>query len=82
MATKPKTGQDKPDLANSQGLKAAGWLMWLMVGVIAAASFALPTVLLLCPGMFPTLVAMIVDRHRDNYTPMAVGTLNLAGLLP
>ena len=82
MATKPDKDQAKPAPAKPTGKKSAGRLLWLMIGVIAVASFALPTVLLFCPGMFPTFVAMIVDRNRDGHTPMAVGTMNLAGLLP
>ena len=61
---------------------AAGVLLWMMTGALAAAFFALPTVLLLTAGMVPTLVAWIVDRNRDGHTPMAVGMLNLAGLFP
>lgn len=66
----------------AKGRNPASLLLWLMTGALAAAFFALPTVLLLSAGMVPTLVAWIVDRNRDGYTPMAVGMLNLAGLFP
>lgn len=82
MATTPAKEQAEPTAGKPAGKKPAGILLWAMVGVIAAASFALPTVLLCCVGVFPTFVALIVDRSRDGNTPMAVGTLNLAGLLP
>ena len=81
--TDGKTVKDKrkPDKAGGRR-NPAGLLLWTLVGGLAAASFALPTVLLLAVGMVPSLVAWIVDQHRDGYTPMAVGMLNLAGLLP
>lgn len=82
MAKKPDQDEEKPAAGNDRRKSASGLLLWLMVGVLAAAFFALPTALLLAAGMVPTLVAWIVDRHRDGYTPMAVGLLNLAGLLP
>lgn len=81
MAAIQDKGEAKPAEAKPRK-NASGKLLWLMVVVMALASFALPTLLLLCAGLIPTFVAWIVDRHRDGYTPMAVGLLNLAGLLP
>ncbi len=82
MAKAAVTDAGAPDDAKPRKPKGAGLLLWLMSGLIAASFFALPSVLLFCGGMVPTLVAWIVDRNRDGYTPMAVGMLNLAGLFP
>lgn len=82
MAAEPAKAGAEPPESKRRAKKSAGGLLWLMVGVMAAASFALPTVLLVSAGMVPAFVAWIVDRNRDGYTPMAVGMLNLAGLLP
>ncbi len=82
MVAEPAKAGAEPPEGKRRAKKSAGGLLWLMVGVMAAASFALPTVLLFSAGMVPAFVAWIVDRNRDGYTPMAVGMLNLAGLLP
>ena len=82
MAKAADTGAGASSEAKPRRNKGAGLLLWLMSGLIGAAFFALPSVLLFSAGMVPTLVALIVDRNRDGYTPMAVGMLNLAGLFP
>ena len=82
MAQDADKGEGAPAAGKGRRKTGAGLLLWLMVGLLSAASFALPTVLLFAAGMVPTLVSWIVDRNRDGYTPMAVGMLNLAGLLP
>lgn len=82
MAKKTDTAGEKPAAAAAGRKNAAGLLLSLIIGVLSAAFFALPTMMLFTAGMVPTWVAWIVDRNRDNHALMSVGTLNLAGLLP
>ena len=82
MAKVAEKDIDAPADGGARRKSPAGLLLWLMTAIVGAAFFALPTVLLFAAGMVPTLVALIVDRYRDGYTPMAVGMLNLAGLFP
>ena len=82
VTKEPGKDEGNPEESGKRRGNGSGLLLWLLVGIIAGASFALPTVLLFCAGMVPTMVAWIVDRSRDGHAPMAVGMLNLAGLLP
>jgi hypothetical protein len=41
-----------------------------------------PLVLVLIPGMMPTLVTLFVDRQRPRYLTCTVGMMNFAGVLP
>ncbi len=82
MATTAAQQDGVPEEHSARRKNPAGLLLWLMTGALAATFFALPTMLLLGAGLVPTLVAWIIDRNRDGYAPMAVGMLNLAGLLP
>lgn len=82
MAKTSDKGRNKPATPAAGRKNPAGLLLSLMIGVLSAAFFALPTALLLAAAMVPTLVAWIVDRNRDGHALMSVGTLNLAGLLP
>jgi hypothetical protein len=55
----------------------------IYAGVIIVLLFALlPTALILVVGGLPTLVAVVVDRHRHHYLTRCVGALNFAGLAP
>lgn len=82
VTKEPGKDDGNPEESGKRRGNGSGLLLWLLVVIIAGASFALPTVLLFCAGMVPSLVAWIVDRSRDGHAPMAVGMLNLAGLLP
>jgi hypothetical protein len=55
----------------------------IYAAVAVALLFALlPTALILVVGGLPTLVAVVVDRHRHHYLTRCVGALNFAGLAP
>ena len=54
----------------------------LICGVLAFLVAALPTVIVLCVGMVPTLVAYIVDMTPGRYTTRCVAGLNIAGVVP
>ena len=44
--------------------------------------FTLPTVLILVVGMLPTSVAYFIDRRREKYTTLCVGSMNFVGVIP
>lgn len=50
--------------------------------VIALLFGMLPTALVLVVGGLPTLVAVVVDRHRRHYLARCVGFANFAGIAP
>jgi hypothetical protein len=55
----------------------------IYAALIIALLFALlPTALILVVGGLPTLVAVVVDRHRHHYLTRCVGALNFAGVAP
>ncbi|NNG02823.1 MAG: hypothetical protein HKM95_01820 [Inquilinus sp.] len=81
----------KPDKAAKATNKAAGkakrsnaasLVLWVMVAIIGLAFFALPTLIVTVALLVPTIVAAIVDRSREHHAMLAVGSLNLAGLVP
>ncbi len=52
----------------------------LILGPLAAV--ALPTAVLFAVGLVPTLVALIVDKNREKYAAISVGSLNFCGVMP
>ena len=55
----------------------------IYAAVIVTLMFVLlPTALILVVGGLPTLVAVVVDRHRHHYLTRCVGALNFAGIAP
>ena len=63
--------------ANAASTKAI-----VLLGVAGLLVFTLPTVLILCVGMLPTAVAFLVDRRREKYTTLCVGSMNFVGVIP
>jgi hypothetical protein len=63
--------------AKAASTKAIGLLV--VAGLLV---FTLPTVLILCAGMLPTAVAFLVDRRREKYTTLCVGSMNFVGVIP
>lgn len=53
-----------------------------MLAATGLLVFTLPTVLILSVGMLPTLAAYIVDRRREKYTTLCVGSMNFVGVIP
>jgi len=53
-----------------------------MLGLAGLLVFTLPTVLILCVGMLPTMAAFIIDRRREKYTTLCVGSMNFVGVIP
>lgn len=54
----------------------------MIVAALLLSVVFLPTTLLLCIGMMPTLVAALVDRSRRKTKAITVGSINLAGCTP
>ncbi len=53
-----------------------------VIVIVALALTALPLCILVVAGTLPTVVAVLVDRHRRRYLARTVGAMNLAGVLP
>lgn len=66
-------GRKRPSLARQLGLGIA---------VIALIVAALPSAVLLCFGMLPTMCAFMIDRAPQRYATRCVGILNFAGCWP
>jgi hypothetical protein len=54
----------------------------ILLVVAGLLVFTLPTVLILCVGMLPTAAAFLVDRRREKYTTLCVGSMNFVGVIP
>lgn len=52
----------------------------LILGPLAV--IALPTAVLFAVGLVPTLVALIIDKNREKYAAISVGSLNFCGVMP
>jgi hypothetical protein len=65
-------------------VKRPSLLRQLSMGVAIIALFvaALPSAVLLCFGMLPTMCAFLVDRAPPRYAARCVGALNFAGCWP
>jgi hypothetical protein len=55
----------------------------IYAAIIVAMLFGmLPTALVLVVGGLPTLVTVVIDRHRRHYLSRCVGFMNFAGIAP
>ena len=66
---------------NNQGGGSMAQL-WLLIMILPAGIFFLPTVIVMGVGMLPTFVALIVDRSATRLSWICVGGLNFAGCFP
>lgn len=55
--------------------------LFLIMSLLLAIVF-LPTTVMLCVGMLPTIVCAAVDKTRGMVRTMSVGAMNLAGCVP
>src|SRR5438552_2862104 len=74
--SKGATGIEKVKGGGGLALKLAFFVLAL------AALAVVPLVLVLVPGMMPTLVTLCIDRQRPRYLTCTVGMMNFAGVLP
>ncbi|MCZ4280792.1 hypothetical protein O4H49_08385 [Kiloniella laminariae] len=54
----------------------------LLIILLLLAVFLMPSAILACVLMVPSLVAFIVDRNKQRYLTMTVGLPNFCGILP
>jgi len=77
-AAAPKPGQAR---RGKKQTSIVSNLIYTMV-IIGLLFGLLPTALVLVVGGLPTLVAVVVDRHRRHYLSRCVGFFNFAGVAP
>jgi len=53
-----------------------------VIFITVLAMTALPLCILVVAGTLPTVVAVLVDRHKRRYLARTVSAMNLAGVLP
>lgn len=78
--TEEKSKAEKPKKKSRARAGFRAQVMFIFL-VIAAAVF-MPTSVMLCIGMMPTLVANLIDRSRRKSKVLTVGAMNLAGCTP
>ena len=56
----------------------------VILGLVVAGLlvFTLPTVLILCIGMLPTIIAYVTDRRKEKYRTLCIGSVNFVGVIP
>ncbi|HAU29036.1 MAG TPA: hypothetical protein DCW68_02880 [Rhodospirillaceae bacterium] len=66
-----------------EGKRGMSWRGWLLL-VVALASMAVmwTTTVLLLVGLLPTLVTLISERDHEKSATLAMGPLNLWGVMP
>ena len=62
--------------------RKGGGMITLLMLAAPVSLFVLPTALLMVVGLVPTVVAYIVDRDPEKTAPIAVGAINVCGVLP
>jgi hypothetical protein len=66
----------------TRSASAASTKAIILLVVAGLLVFTLPTVLILCVGMLPTFAAFLIDRRREKYTTLCVGSMNFVGVIP
>jgi hypothetical protein len=72
----------KPGVPRRGGNRGSTFVTVSVILVTALAMTALPLCILVLAGCLPTIVAVLVDRHRGRYLARTVGAMNLAGVMP
>lgn len=71
---------EKPSLISMIDLK-----MWIVIfggSLLLLLLFALPSVIVVCVGMLPAVVAAVIDRTEKRHAVFSVSSLNFAGVFP
>jgi hypothetical protein len=75
--------KEQPTSSESRERRAQGHVRFVGTCVLLAMFvFTLPSMILFCFGMIPTMVAYLIDPFRSKYCARSVGMLNLAGVVP
>jgi hypothetical protein len=77
----------KPAKAAASGGGKAGGLnlfhrMLLVIAALLIIPISIPSLLIVCLGMLPTLGAALMERGPNRYAWLSVGGLNFAGVAP
>jgi hypothetical protein len=80
--TEAKTAPKEKAAGKGKGRGGTLGLIFAMILFGAAVPFILPTLILFVIGMIPTLVALMTDNDRQKSSTIAVGAMNIAGIIP
>lgn len=72
----------KPAAARGRTPPNKTMILFVISGILAFIVAAMPSVVVLCVGMVPTLVAFIIDLTPGRYAARCVAGLNIAGVVP
>jgi hypothetical protein len=65
-----------------RGNSGSAFITLTVIAVTGLALVALPLCILVVAGTLPTVVAVLVDRHKGRYLARTVGAMNIAGVVP
>lgn len=81
MAKKKKDDKQKQEEA-SRGGSSIGLKILFGLSAVPLILVLLPSWLVLAVCLIPTLITYLIDRERDKYFTLSVGSLNLCGAIP
>ncbi|HEY9081555.1 hypothetical protein [Magnetovibrio sp.] len=75
----PKQPTENQEERRKRGRSNLTWFLLILtfLGVLAG-----PTMVVLCLGMLPTLVALLTDRSKQKSNSLCVGSINFIGVFP
>jgi len=79
---KPEDKKADEKKAGSGGAKTPFAVRFAIFMVFVSAVIFLPTTIVVCVCMIPTLVASIIDNHARKTMWLTVGAMNMAGTVP
>lgn len=83
MSAKEKDKSKQDAAAPVIDRKSFDWQFAILaVAFVACALAFLPTTILIFFGMMPTFAALVIDPTPDRIKTMAVGCMNIAGVVP
>jgi hypothetical protein len=81
MARRPAPNPTKSAAAQPGGSGGRVSVTLVIIVMVVLAVVALPLCILVVAGLLPTMVALILDRHRALYLTRTVGAMNIAGIV-
>lgn len=77
------SAKETKDAAAKPKAKGFDWQFAILgIAFMACALAFLPTTILIFFGMMPTFAALVIDPTPDRIKTMAVGCMNIAGVIP